>query len=475
MLPCLAWFLSAGLLLQADEVEAALRRPELADASVAVAVVDVETGRRVYARNLDLPMVPASNMKLLTTAAALGMLGPDYVMSTRLWSDAPPDESGVLHGNLVVEGGADPCLRADLLADELVGDPAGLLAELVRAAGVRAVGGNLLLDDGLLDREWLHPDWPAGDVELPYAAPIGALSMHTNCLTISVSGAGRPNATLLTSTRGFHLRNELREAQTAATYKVGVLRPDGHGLVRVRGSIGRGVGKHEIQVPVHDPAALFGGCLTEALEQRGVPLGGEMQTLAGAANALVDPYLLGSLETPLGNALLLANKESDNSIADHLYKLLGALVEGEGSFSGGGRAVERFLRERVGTDTDGLALRDGSGLSPHNRVTARVMVDMLVAMARADPALRDPFLHTLPVSGLDGSLSARLTDEPYRGAVRAKTGYISRVSCLSGYVHSRAGRTYAFSILINGFSKKYSNAQMKAIQDSVCRALVDHE
>lgn len=475
MLPILAWLISTGLFVQADAIDAALRRPELLGADVAVAVVEVESGKRVYARNLDLPLAPASNMKLLTTAAALGMLGPDHHLSTRLLSHAPPDESGVLQGDLVVEGGGDPCLRTDLLGLEQVGDPAALLASIATSAGLTGVEGDLVLDDGLLDRQWLHPDWPAGDVEMSYAAPIGALSMHTNCLSIEVSGAGRPSANLRTATPDYHLRNELRAASKPATCQVGALRPDGHGLVRVRGSIGRDVTERPLEVPVHDPAGLFGGCLREALGRTGVTFSGSTETRAGAAAALDDPYVLGSLETPLGNAVLLANKESDNSIADHLFKLLGAKVEGEGSFGGGGRAIERFLREKVRTDTDSLMLRDGSGLSPYNRVTARAMVDMLVAMANADPAVRDPFLHTLPVSGLDGSLAARLTDQRYQGAVRAKTGYISRVSCLSGYARSRTGRTYAFSILINGYGPKQTNSQMKAIQDSICRALVDHE
>jgi len=118
-------------------------------------------------------------------------------------------------------------------------------------------------------------------------------------------------------------------------------------------------------------------------------------------------------------------------------------------------------------------LRDGSGLAPSNRVTARLLTDTLVAMDHAPAAVRDIFLRALPVSGSDGSLENRLTDEGYRGAVRAKTGFIHGVSALSGYVRSRGGRTYAFSILFNDYQPKFDNGQMKAIQDSICRALVD--
>ncbi|HZM00600.1 MAG TPA: D-alanyl-D-alanine carboxypeptidase/D-alanyl-D-alanine-endopeptidase, partial [Planctomycetota bacterium] len=256
-------------------------------------------------------------------------------------------------------------------------------------------------------------------------------------------------------------------------FQVGAIRPDGAGAVRVTGAVGRAVGRREIEVPVVDPTELFARCLLWNLDAAGLGLSGAVAVEAGAAAALEAPVELAAFETPLGNAVVVANKESDNSIADHLFKVLGATAGGEGSFAGGERAVLGFLEQPIGTPTAGLVLRDGSGLSHRNRITARAMTAVLAAMANAEPAARDAFLRSLPVAGVDGSLEERLRDPPYAGSVRAKTGYISGASSLSGYARTRGGRTLAFSILINDFGPKQTNQQMKAIQDDLCRAFVD--
>ena len=149
------------------------------------------------------------------------------------------------------------------------------------------------------------------------------------------------------------------------------------------------------------------------------------------------------------------------------------IMAGKGSFKGGAEATRLFLDEVVRTSTEGFGMSDGSGLARSNRVTARQMVDTLVAMNRASAPARDLFLRSLPVAGLDGSLRDRLTRPPYLGAVRAKSGYITGVSALSGYVQAASGRILAFSILINDVPNGVTNRQMKAVQDDICRDLVD--
>jgi len=456
-----------------ESIESALGRPELKGARVAFCVVDTVTGERVFARNIDEPMAPASNMKLLTAAAALTLLGPDYNFSTRMVAASRPDADGVLHGDLIVVGGGDPCLRSDMLAHERVTDPAALLLDLAQVAGVRRITGRLIIDDGLMDHEWVHPDWPAGDVQAAYGAPIGALSLHGNLLEYRVDGGASPSARFITEATGFRIRNELQLADKSSTCKVGAIIPDEQGVVRVQGDVGRSVGQRSFAVPVRDPSDFAGRCLIAQAAARGLAFDGGLAFGPGAAAALKDPVLLQSLETPLGNAIAVALKESDNSISDHVLKLLGAHAGTGGSFAGGAEAVAGFLARTVGAPLDGVVLRDGSGLSPRTRVTARLLTDTLVAMEHAPAPLRDIYLRALPVSGSDGSLEKRLTDEPYRGSVRAKTGFIRGASTLSGYVRSRSGRTYAFSILFNDYQSKYDNTAMKAIQDSICRALVD--
>lgn len=446
-----------------------LQRGELRGARVAVCVVDVDSGQRLFSRRADELMAPASNLKLVTTAAALSVLGAEHAFQTRLCATAAPDAAGVLQGDLVLVGGGDPCLREGLFVDAQGRQAAQALAEFAAAAGIRRVEGRLLLDDGLFDRQWLCPDWKAGDIGNDYAAPVGALSLDGNCLTLEIRGAGA-SASIATVVDGFRVRDELGRASSKKEYDVGALRPDAEGVVRVQGRIGSAIDPQRVRVPVIDPAAFVGACLLAQLRRAGIEIAQGAVVESGAAGRA--PQLLGALTSPLVNAVLLANKESDNGVADHLSKFLGATRGGEGSFAGGQRAVKDWLEHVVGTPVDGVVLRDGSGLSAGNRISARLMTDVLVAMARRGDAAGNAFLRSLPVAGLDGSLSKRMLEPPLLGAVRAKTGYIAGVSTLSGYVRTLSGRTLAFSVLINEFDPKFGNQSMKVIQDDFCRALV---
>ena len=450
-----------------------LARPTLKGIEVSVAVVDVADGRMLLARSIDAPRVPASNMKLVTTAAAVGLLGADYRFTTRFVAEGAPDADGLLAGDLVVVGGGDPCLRGDILGALGIAEPAAFLADMLLEAGVRRITGALALDDGLFDDQRQHPEWPADDLDKAYAPPVDALSMHGNCLTLEVSGrGGSPQARLVTATGGYRVENELRRAATSTEFLIWPRRPDESGMVRLTGTVGAAVDQRPVQVPVLDGSRLFGLSLLAELQRRGVTVDGGLALRPGAAAALGSPVELATYSSPLSTAVLLANKESDNSIAEHLFKLVGAEVVGEGSFAGGARAVERFLGQQVGTATVALAVRDGSGLAPTNRVTARCLVDVLTAMARGPADQRDVYLRTLPVSGLDGSLAERLAEAPYAGRVRAKTGWIGGASSLSGYAYTRSGRLVAFSLLFNGVPRG-RNRYMKAAQDDICRLLVD--
>jgi len=475
ILLCLLASLALSVDLRPQGVDAVLARPTLRGMTVAVAVADAETGERLFSRNIDRPMVPASNLKLLTTAAAVAELGADWRFATRLLGTAALDADGVLRGDLVLWGSGDPSLRRDVFDAAGLPDPALHLAGLARQAGLRRVDGSLLIDEGYLDREVLNPDWEPSDLANDYAAPISALSIHGNCLDLFVDGtrgSTSPSLRIETLVDGYSLRNEVDFAPGANVLSVGALRPDAGSRVTVRGRISRGE-QFRFRVPVVDPPLFFGRCLGAALRERGITVEGGLQRETGAASlhpgAVVLAEHLASLEWPVR----LANKQSDNSMADHLFKVLGAERGEQGSFAGGARAVLGFLRDRVGTSTDGVVLHDGSGLSARNRVTARAMVDTLVAMQTLAEPERGMFLRSLPVSGLDGSLEDRLGELPYRGAVHAKTGWITGASALSGFVQTASGRVLAFSVLINGL-KPGQNKAMKAVQDDVCRALHDN-
>lgn len=472
----LAWtlLLLCGLSPGGDGLSHILARPQLEGITVAVAVADAESGEMLFARRIDEPLAPASNMKLVTSAAALSLLGPDYHFRTRLLSAQPPDARGVLSGDLVVMGGGDPCLRSDVLDPLGLPDPAQALAGLLVQAGVKRIEGALVLDDGFLDREWVHPDWSPGDLDDSYAAPVSALSIYGNCLRYEVDGTrggDQPQVRLVTRANGYKLVDRVAWDADGRQPVIAASQPDDTGTLTITGRLSHGLHAGPYDIPVRDGTLLFGRALRTALEAAGITVRGGLARDAGAGKVLGPERELGVLRTPLSLAAVVCNKESDNSLAEHLFKVVGAETQDDGSFEGGGRASLAFLRDVVGTPATGWVVRDGSGLSSANRVTARGMVAVLVAMNRPDCEGRDTYLRSLPVSGLDGSLRDRMSEPRYRGAVRAKTGHITGVSSLSGYAHTAAGHVLAFSILMNDV--KVSNAVMKQIQDDICRDLVD--
>lgn len=460
-----------------EAVERRLTDPELRDVRAALAVVDVATGEWLVLEHADAPVIPASNMKVLTTATALGVLGPDHLFTTRFLAAARPDRNGVVRGDLVVLGSGDPTLRGDLLDHAGIDDPTNALAELLIDAGVVRVEGRLLVDPGPFDDEFVHPEWERDDLHRTYAAPVGGLSVHGNCLSAELDGTtDPPSAAWDVVTRGYTLRNELERGDRAATYEVGMTRPDDDGRVRLYGRIGRAITPRSLRVPVVDPHEYFGRCLARRLERRGVGVEGAVVVQRGAAEALGDDAVeLARLESPISLAIVRTNKESDNSVADHLFKAAGAAVDGTGSFASGAAAMRSFLGDTLGLDVSSLDARDGSGLARGNRASARLLAGCLRAMATAEGPARAIFLRSFPISGLDGSLRERLGEPAYEGAVRAKTGYISGVYALSGYARTTAGRWLAFATVLNwqGTGVVPSNATMKRHLDDVCRILVD--
>ena len=451
-------------------LESVLKSPHLTDARVAVAVVDLASGELLFERAIDEAFAPASNMKLLTTAAALATLGADHEFTTSFVAAAEP-EAGRLQGDLFVVGTGDPSLRADVLDPSAATDPAVLLSQLVRGAGLVSVAGDLVLDAGAFVDEGVHADWEAADLDRAFAAPIGALSIDGNRIEVRIDGRG-PTATLSTPLSGYRVDNELRSSSTRGTWQVGAIRPDASGDLRVFGAISRDVTDRLLEVPVREPPRLFGERLLAAFANAGIEVDGGIRLAPGASRHLESSVELARLATPISRAVLLANKESDNSMADHLFKAIGTSVASTGSFATGGEGVLTFLRDTVGTRVQGVEVRDGSGLSARNRVTARAVVSTLVHMAATPGAERDVFLRSLPVGGVDGTLRTRMAAASTRGAVRAKTGFITGVSTLSGYVRSRGGRVFAFSILFNGI-KPGTNAKLKHVQDEVCRVLAE--
>jgi D-alanyl-D-alanine carboxypeptidase/D-alanyl-D-alanine-endopeptidase (penicillin-binding protein 4) len=416
----------------------------------AFSVARVGEATPLVSYNADTPLILASTTKLFTSAAALDRLGPDYRFRTRLFRDAEIGPDGVLPGHLVIVGGGDPALSGRLFDD----DPLAVFrpwATSLAGRGLKKVEQGLLLDVSFFDGMKSHPDWPVEQEAKWYQAPISALSYNDNVVLVRASAGIRPGAPAIL---GFYpagppLLSLISRVSTArAGTWVGVRRDAGSSTVIAAGRVGRyRTWTGDVTVP--EPALYFSAALSQVLRETGVEVAAPatLQTQPAAPSAR--RVLLHTHETPILPVLSVCNKRSQSFYAEQILKTLGAERRGQGSWANGLAEVSGFLSS-LGLDPARYQLADGSGRSRNNRASAGAYLDFLQAMAtRWDKFAA--FETTLAVSGdEEGSLRSRLQGDATRGKVLAKTGNISGVVTLCGYVTAKSGQRYAFAILING-------------------------
>jgi D-alanyl-D-alanine carboxypeptidase/D-alanyl-D-alanine-endopeptidase (penicillin-binding protein 4) len=422
------------------------------DATFGVIVVSLDRGDTLFALNPDLPLAPASNLKLYSTAAALHYLGPRYRFSTLLLADGPI-HNGVLHGDLVLYGTGDPSISGRMLGSAEA--PMMAMVDSLVALGVREVTGDVIGDGSYFDTQWTAPGWTDSDLEAWYGAPIGALDWAENLITLRIlPGDLHGPARIVTKpeTRGLALDNRVTTVATGNTH-VRVTRA--HDRLVIEGQVRRG-GSATRTLPVVDPANFAAAGLRAALEKRGVRVVGRVRSVQDPARSSF-PLPRGFRSTPprivavhlsptLADITDVTNHVSHNLFADALLKAAGRAAAGEGSFAGGARAVRALVALQNPADTLALHQVDGSGLSHLNRVTARATAGLLDHLTRT--AIATEFASSLPEAGNQLGLH-RMYGTPAAGNLRAKTGTIRGVSSLSGYVTTADGERLAFSILAN--------------------------
>jgi D-alanyl-D-alanine carboxypeptidase/D-alanyl-D-alanine-endopeptidase (penicillin-binding protein 4) len=454
-------------------INRALAHPNLRGASIGVEIFSITEDRVVYSRGADLALIPASNNKIITTATALHHLGAEYEFSTRIYATGPVID-GVLQGDLVLRGGGDPGFGERFYPEDPL-EPLTKLAEAVAAAGIRRVLGGLLLDDSIFDRDYVAEGWPRDQLNFHYCAPVAGLSILENLVRLEVtpSGqAGRPALVrLIPRDAPFNVQGQIMTTGKKGENLIHIPRPQENGTLKVSGRTYSGNPTKAYTASVRYPVHYFGALFDAALSRAGVARARDFRLVESALAYDSEEWsLLHEHRSELLPVIIITNKESHNHFAEQLFKLAGAKVAGRGTFRTGELAARRFMQEHGIEIDEGFAMKDGSGLSRGNHVTAR-MLTALLGKLYGSP-LRDPYIRSLPIAGMDGSLERRLEAEPYRSRVRGKTGWIREVSALSGYAQSLDGEVFAFSILFNQY--KGSNAEMKGVQDAICRVMVEN-
>ena len=444
----------------ARAIDAILDRPALAAGSWGADVRELPGGRPLYSRHAGQSLAPASALKLVVTAAALDVLGPQTRIETTVWTAARLDRHGRLLGDVYLVGGGDPTLGASVLED---------MAEALQVAGVRHIEGRLVGHEGLFAGERRGPGWTWEDLVWGYGAEVSALTLSDNSAELVVSPGEEPSDPLRVErsprTSYFVVENRAATSPAGAAPALELRRAAGSNRLELSGSLPLGSPPETLRVALEDPARFAATVFAEALGRRGIEVAGGV----GTSSAPLPPgvWALASHDSaPLRDLVRGVNKPSNNLHAEVLLRLLGRRAGGDGSREAAGGAVRAFL-DRLGVDLRGWDVRGGSGLDRSDLVTARGLVDLLVAMDRHPQAA--VFRESLPVAGVDGTLRSRLGGTPAASRVRAKTGTLRHVHALAGYVETRRGRRLAFALL--GDRHTAAPAEVVAALDAVAALL----
>jgi len=437
---------SAGVSL-AERVRALMSEAELSQ-RIGLSIVDLASGQTVVALNDKLPLNPASNLKLLTAAAALLQLGADFRMHTGLYGRV---RDGRIEGDLCLKGQADPSLsRADL----------AVFAQRLLDEGVREVE-RVVIDASYFDSAILPPAFEQQPREsAPFRSAIGALSVNANAYTLRVRPGASVGSSALLSIDGaayFQIDNRVLTAREP-TPSVQLSERDlgDRVALTVSGKIPQNSASLAWTRRVSSPLYFAGHVLTETLRAAGIRAPAQINTGSCAQDA---PLLVLRDSPPLAQLLARLGKDSDNFVAEMVVKTLGAERKQKPATTADGVAVVKETLQGMGLPLDGVSLVNGSGLFQGNLVTSQLVSQLLLAMYR-NPALRSEFVAHLAVGAVDGTLTKRFHELPAPRIVRAKTGTLADVIALSGYVLGpKPERAYAFSYLANGITGKQAQAR----------------
>ena len=447
----------------AADIEAFIAQPRFAHADFGISVVSLDSGKTLYAHDADKLFVPASNAKLYTAALALSTLG-DASFGTTLYATTTAGPDGTLDGDLILYGGGDPSLGDAQVSPEW----ADQLAVALASQGVRRVHGDLVADATYFRGPPFGSGWEAGDLQAGYAAPAAALSVQENVARVQVTRAdGHCCAVAIEPQEaGLQVVNLTRDGDDDRD-TLNLYRPPSSGVVYASGSLPAAVQARTFVVSVNDPALFAGNLLRDALIRQGIALDGQVRTLYWPQATWEMVHQAGMRAVgeipapPLPELIRHMLKESDNLYAQVLLQEAGARAAYAGSCADRaqppttsedwGLCALRALLAHVGIPEGSAMFEEGSGLSRKDLVTPTATTTLLAWAAKQPFA--SAFEEALPIAGVDGTLQYRLVGTPAANNLRAKTGTLTHVYALSGYVTDAAGEHLAFSLMLDHYQR----------------------
>lgn len=453
-----------------SEVDGILNGQPLGTATITIAARDLDSSEDIIDFNATQMMIPASNMKLITTGAALLALGPDFSFRTKTLRD---DE-----GRIIIVGSGDPGLGDPELLSQMnisIEDLVDYWADDLIQSGITTIP-ELIIDDRIFDHTFHHPQWMTEDLIHAYGAQVSGFNLFGNTVHFFFKPARSDGTAPTFSIEPNVLKwvtvvnrgKTLRAPNGSKRNSLWLDRKPGTNEFIISGNLRRVA---ETNITIHDPAAIYGLFIARQMRGKGIDV--KSVRTASASEHVVGTQIGRVIQTKISTILEQANTNSNNLYAEALLKRLGYEATGKaGSWAGGAAVMRTMIAKELGPAlATQIIISDGSGLSRDNRVSANMLTEWLDHMNQQEEAISNLYIDSLADAGESGTLRKRFKKITVNGEVDAKSGYMRGVSCLSGYIRSKTGRTAAFSILINDIPASLPISKAKEVQEKIVRIL----
>lgn len=455
-----------------ERIDMILAHERLSGAITGVSIRSGETGELLYSHFGETRLRPASNMKILTSIAALETLGTDHRFTTEVLVDGELDDN-ILEGNVYIKGYGDPTLLKEDL-DQFAKD--------LKAYGIHKINGNLIADDTWYDDVRLSQDLNWSDESNYTGTQVSALTLapnrEYNAGTVIVevypgSKVGEnAKVTITPETDHVNIVNQTETVPENAGKEISIEREHGTNTINIEGEIPVNGTQSQSWVAVWEPTEYVLDIFRKSLAENGIELIGDskmqQKTIPKEATMVTHKESM-----TLSELLIPFMKLSNNGHGEILTKEMGKVVYDEGGWDKGLQVIEEVMT-KFGVDTETILLRDGSGMSHKNMIPADEITELLYQVQQQ--GWYPIFENSLPIAGeedrlVGGTLRHRMTEPQWNGDIKAKTGRLTGVSTLSGYVTAKSGEELIFSILINN----YLGNDVTFIEDTIVTILAEHE
>ncbi|MDR3226316.1 MAG: D-alanyl-D-alanine carboxypeptidase/D-alanyl-D-alanine-endopeptidase [Prevotellaceae bacterium] len=434
----------------------------LAGASIGFVVTDLATGKNIVSQNADMCLIPASINKLITTAAALEILGADFRFKTD-FSYSGNMADTVLNGNLYIVGGGDPTLCSKYFNNSNFVEQ---VCNILKTNNITQINGDIIADASIFDKEPIPGGWTWEDIGNYYAAGIYGLSIFDNTIKITFSTLNSmPEITNISpKVQDLVIENHLiaKKGVGDSAYFYG--RPY-ENFRQVFGAIEKNKDAFLLRGDIPNPPLVMAQYVAAVLEKNGIKVKGKATDVLGENRTKT--LLYRHFSEPLSTIILSTNHHSNNNFTEHILKYLSLQTSEEGNFEKGIQVVKKFWKSK-NLNTETLFMLDGSGLSPHNAFCVNFLNDILIYMEK-ESKNSEVFFQSLPVAGVSGTVRNFLKDTKLQGKAHLKSGSIARVQCYAGYIVDNE-KKYSFVIMVNNFSGRRKEV-VKMIENKIINAI----